>query len=213
MDLNDSTSNPYKHINDVYGVYTLKKKHKLVKRLRKHVEPMIHGTKVWGSSYLLMDYLENNPLAPGSHVMDLGCGWGALSIYCAVRQQARVTAVDADENVFPYLKVQAALNDVKLKTKCKKFHEISRKAFARQDVVLGSDICFWDNMVAPLYKVIKRFLMTGGQQVIIADPGRETFLALAKKCKKKLGAELVEYETSYPTEIDGYLLTISNPRN
>ncbi len=214
MDLNDSTtSNPHKHINDVYGVYTLKKKHKLVKRLRKHVEPMIHGTKVWGSSYLLMDYLENNPLAPGSHVMDLGCGWGALSIYCAVRQQARVTAVDADENVFPYLKVQAALNDVKLKTKCKKFHEISRKALARQDIVLGSDICFWDNMVAPLYKVIKRSLMAGGQQVIIADPGRETFLALAKKCKKKLGAELVEYKTSYPTEIEGYLLIISNPRN
>ncbi len=184
MNLTESTTNghQYKHLNDVYGVYTLKKKHKLVKRLRKHAEPIIHGTKVWDSSYLVMDYLETNPLAPASRVIDLGCGWGALSIYCAVRQQAKVTAVDADENVFPYLKVQAALNDVKLKSKCKKFHKISRKTLAKQDVVLGSDICFWDEMVASLYDTIKKSLQAGVQQVIIADPGREPFLNLAKKC-------------------------------
>lgn len=219
MNFNDSTTSTAanstrdKHLNDVYGVYTLKKKHKFVKRLRKHVEPIIHGTKVWDSSYLVMDYLEKNTLAAGSRVMDLGCGWGALSIYCAARHQAKVTAVDADENVFPYLKVQARLNSVTLKTKCKKFHKVSRKALAKQDIVLGSDICFWDNMVASLYKAIKRSLAAGVEQIIIADPGRETFLKLAKKCKKKLGAELLEYETSYPAAIDGYLLIISNPRD
>jgi predicted nicotinamide N-methyase len=211
LNLHDSNIHIDKHLNDVYGVYTLKKKHKLVKRLRRHAEPIIHGTKVWDSSYLVMDYLEHNPLAPRSRVMDLGCGWGALSIYCAVRHQAKVTAVDADENVFPYLKVQAALNDVKLKTQCRKFHKIPRQALAKQDLVIGSDICFWDNMVASLYKAIKKSLRAGVRQVIIADPGRETFLKLAKKCEKKLGAELIEYEISYPAAIDGYLLIVKNP--
>ncbi|MGI9288628.1 MAG: class I SAM-dependent methyltransferase [Pseudomonadales bacterium] len=213
MNLTDTSSHRDKHLNDAYGVYTLKKKHKLVKRLRKRSEPIIHGTKVWDSSYLVMDYLEKNPLAPRSRVMDLGCGWGSLSIYCAVRHQANVTAVDADENVFPYLNVQAALNDVTLKTKCNKFHKVSRKSLAKQDVVVGSDICFWDNMVTSLYKAIKKSLASGVRQVIIADPGRETFLKLAKKCEKKLDAELVEYKTSYPAAIDGYLLIISNSRN
>ncbi len=213
MNLNESGIQIPKHINDVYGVYTLKKKHKLVKRLRKQAEPSIHGTKVWDSSYLVMDYLERNPLTAGSRVMDLGCGWGALSIYCAVRQQAKVTAVDADENVFPYLKVQAALNDIKLKTKCKKFHKISRNTLAKHNVVLGSDICFWENMVASLYKTIKKSLQAGVHEIIIADPGRDPFLRLAKKCKNKFDAELIEHNTSYPAAVDGYLLIISNPNN
>lgn len=213
MNLNDPSIRDNKHINDIYGVYTFKKKHKLVKQLRKHAKPIIHGTKVWDSSYLVMDYLERHPLPPGCRVMDLGCGWGALSIYCAVRHQARVTAVDADDNVFPYLRMQAALNGVELKTRCRKFHQIPRKTLARQQVVVGSDICFWDNMVASLYKAINKSLRAGVQQIIIADPGRETFLRLAKKCKKRLGGELIECETSYPTAIDGYLLIISNPQN
>ncbi len=213
MNLNETSIPIPKHINDVFGVYTLKRKHKLVKRLRKHAEPIIHGTKVWDSSYLVMDYLESNPLAPASRVMDLGCGWGALSIYCAVRQHAKVTAVDADENVFPYLNVQAALNDIKLKSKCKKFHKISRKTLAKHNVVLGSDICFWEEMVASLYATIEKSMQAGVQQIIIADPGREPFLQLAKQCKKKFDAELIEYEISYPAAIDGYLLIISNPKD
>ena len=211
MNLNKSGIQIPKHINDVYGVYTLKKKHKLIKRLRKTAEPTIHGTKVWDSSYLIMDYLEANPLAAGNRVMDLGCGWGALSIYCAVRQHARVTAVDADENVFPYLNVQAALNDVKLKTRCMKFHKIPDESLAKQDIVLGSDICFWENMVDSLYKTIKKSLHAGVQQIVIADPGREPFLQLAKKCEKNFDAELMAYDTSYPAAVDGYLLVISNP--
>ena len=32
-------------------------------------------------------------LRPGSHLLDLGCGWGSLTVHAARRRQARVTAV------------------------------------------------------------------------------------------------------------------------
>ncbi len=47
--------------------------------------------------------------------MEVGCGWGLLSIYCAKNFQAQLTGVDADKNVFPFLKLHAKANGVKIK--------------------------------------------------------------------------------------------------
>ncbi len=192
-----------------YGVHALGKKHKLIKRVRKNNPfPEIHGTKVWGSSYLLMDYLENHPIAKGSRVMDLGCGWGALSIYCAKRFKARVTAVDADKHVFAYLAAQASYNRVELKTKRKRFEDLKTGTLAKQSLIIGSDICFWDELTDALYQTIKRARKSGGAKIIIADPGRSPFMKLAKKCRKRLGGELIEYSLEEPVVADGYLLVI-----
>lgn len=199
------------NIRESNGVFVFKKKHPVMKRLRKAIpSPEIHGDKVWPSSYFIMDYLEQNPLAENSKVLEIGCGWGLLSIYCASRFNAKVTGVDADENVFPYLKVHAALNDVKVKTKQTRFEEIKRKTLAKQDLVVGGDICFWDELVDPLYKVIKRSCKESVSTIVIADPGRTPFLKLAKRCKKKLGAELLPWSVDKPRKSEGYLLVINN---
>lgn len=199
------------HIKETNGVFVFKKKHPIMKRLRKGIpSPEIHGTKIWPSSYFIMDYLEQNPLPKKSRVMEIGCGWGLLSIYCASRFGAKVTSVDADENVFPYLRVHAALNDVEIKTRTKRFEELKRKTLAKQDFIAGGDICFWDELVDPLYKVIKKACEEGVGKIVIADPGRGPFLKLAKRCKKKFGGKLLDWSVDRPRKSEGYLLVIEN---
>jgi len=77
-------------------------------------------------------------------------------------------------------------------------------------MVLGGDICFWNELIDPLYSLIKKSLKNGVNTIVIADPGRSPFLKLAKKCKKKFGAELREVSIKDPVEEEGYLLIIRN---
>jgi len=110
--------------------------------------------------------------------------------------------------VLPYLKVHSALNDVKVKAKKSYFEKVSRKKLAKQDMVLGSDICFWPKLIDPLYKIINRSVKAGVKTIIIADPGRSPFLKLAKRCKRQFNAELIETTVTTPGQADGYLLSI-----
>ena len=105
---------PEEHIYRAYGIYLLTSQHRLIRRLKRVYEPSIHGNKAWRASFLLMDYLLHNP--PGGRARH-GPGWrlgGAGGVFCARRFKARVTGVDLDSNVFPFLEVIAALNDVKV---------------------------------------------------------------------------------------------------
>lgn len=103
------------HTIHTRGITLLRSGHREVRRLKRanHV-PSIHGNKVWNSSFLIMDQLTRDrralSLGPDTHLMDIGCGWGPLSIFAAKRLGCRVTAVDADEDVFPYLELHAAIN-------------------------------------------------------------------------------------------------------
>ena len=200
--------NDLKHLKKTAGLYVLKRKHPLLKRLRKTWPAEIHGDKIWSSSYLIMNYLNKNPLPENAKVMEIGCGWGLLSIYCAKNFKADVTGIDADPNVLPYLKVHSALNEVDVKTKEKYFHKVSEKMLTGYDGVFGGDICFWPKLVDPLYKLIKRAHKAGVKTIIIADPGRSPFFKLAKKCKKKFGGKVIEKTIKKPGKADGYLLVI-----
>ncbi len=208
-----SASEKSRHIKRTAGLYVLTKKHPLLKRLKKiWPAPAIHGDKIWSSSYLIMHYLDKHPIMPDTRVMEIGCGWGLLGIYCASKYQVQVTGVDADANVLPYLKVHSALNDVKIKTKRRYFHKVGSGLLSKQDLVVGSDICFWPKLVDPLYKLIKRSMNAGVKSVIIADPGRSPFFKLAKKCGKKFNIKIKEMEISDPAKASGYLLIVK-PRD
>lgn len=202
-----STSN----IQTVRGVKLFSKKHKsLQKLLAKSDSPEIHGDKVWFSSYFIMDYLEANPPALKSRIMEIGSGWGVLGIFCALNYQAKVTAVDADRNVFPYLDIHAELNTVKIKTRVCRYENLKPALLAKQDMILGGDICFWDELVEPLYTLISNALEQGVKRIVIADPGRPPFLTLARRCKKLHKAKLKSVSITSPRSHSGYLLIINN---
>jgi predicted nicotinamide N-methyase len=195
----------------VRGLTVYKNKSKAVTSLLElNDDPEIHGHKIWYSSFFVMDYLSANPPAKKANIMEIGCGWGLLSIYCAKKFQANLTGVDADKNVFPFLKLHAKANGVKIKRNNSRFENLKRNTLAKQDLILGADICFWKELVEPLYKMINKSIQAGVPRIIIADPGRSPFLKLAKRCIKNFDADLIEVKISKPNKKEGYLLIIES---
>jgi predicted nicotinamide N-methyase len=125
-----------------------------------------------------MEVLKNHGLSSGLNVMEVGCGWGLAGIYCAKNHVANVTCVDIDSEVFPYLSLHSDLNRVQVSTLCMGFDEIESRQLAGIDVLIGADICFWDEMADSLQALIIRALAAGVRLVVIADPGRVTFEVL-----------------------------------
>ncbi|MGJ8685905.1 MAG: class I SAM-dependent methyltransferase [Spongiibacteraceae bacterium] len=198
-----------KDINVCHDILILKKSHKIIRRMKRILpEPEIHGYQVWGSSFLIMDYLLKNPPKKKTKLIEVGSGWGILSIFCAEKFKAQVTAVDADEHVFPYLESHALLNDVTIKPLVARYEELGEKELKGQKIMLGGDICFWNSLVTPLYSAIESALAAGVETIIIADPGREPFHKLARKCKKNFNAELIDWEVKEPKSVTGELLII-----
>ena len=194
-----------------YGIRALQARHPEVRKLKRLHTPSVHGNKHWASSWLLMDYFRHHALPPGARVMEIGCGWGLAGIYCAKKYGAIVTSVDIDPEVFPYLCLHADLNKVRIATLQKKFNRLQKSHLRDFDIVIGADICFWDKMVNPLKRFIRRALHAGVQLVTIADPGRPTFEKISDYFVKKRRGEIQDWTVHRPRNFQGRLLTIKPP--
>lgn len=202
-------SKKLKHYKVARDLVILKTKNKHIKKLKEKGHPSIHGYKVWKSSFLIMDYLDHHPIQERSRVIELGSGWGLLSIYLNKTFDAEVTAMDADKNVFPFLDLHAKINQAKVKTQITEFAKIKRGKFRKTDYIFGSDICFWGKLTKDLTDLVDRAMESGVNKIVFADPGRPPFLKLHKKCKKKYNAELLEWDTEKPSSYEGYLLVVT----
>lgn len=196
------------HIYQAYGIYLLRPQHRLIRRLKRRYQPSVHGNKAWQASFLLMDYLQSKPIAKNTNVLEIGCGWGPGSVYCASRFQAKVTSLDIDREVFPFLDVLAEFNSVKVKPMVSKFENLKAKQLAEYPTIIGSDICFWDNMVKPLCQLINRAMKAGTQRFIITDPGRPTFREVVDTCSKKFKVKLQEWRAVEPKKLEGEVVEI-----
>ncbi|MCP4666436.1 MAG: methyltransferase [Deltaproteobacteria bacterium] len=193
-----------------YGIRVLLSRHPEIRRLKRLNTPMVHGTRHWNTSWLLIDYLKRHGLPRKAHVMELGCGWGLAGIYCAKKHGATVTCVDIDAEVFPYLRLHADINKVDISVMNKGFDGLTGRLLKGVDVLIGADICFWDNMIDPLKRLILRALRKGVRLVVIADPGRSPFHQLCEYFLEKRGADALDWTTGRPRRIGGRLLTIGS---
>mgnify|MGYP006159325367 CR=1 FL=1 len=192
-----------------FGVTILKSNHRRIRALKKEHEPDIHGDKVWNSSFLIMDYLNRQGIKSGSKVMEVGCGWGLLGIYCAKKWGVEVVGVDADEKVFPYLHLHAEANEVTVQTRQDRFENLKKKQLKGTNLVVGGDICFWDELIDPLSKLVDRSMKAGVDQIILADPGRPPFDEVCERAEKKWGAEVKQWSVTKPSKASGWLLIIN----
>lgn len=191
-----------------YGLKVLQSPHKDIRRLKREHAPSLHGYKHWGAGWLLIDYMRRCGMRPNSRVMDLGCGWGLVGIFCARNFGARVTAVDKDPAVFPFLELHAGINGVALRALQSGFEKLRCRELAQVDVIVGSDICFWDSMVNPLRLLILRALRCGVRGVVISDPGRETFEELGRYFTKRKLGEIIDWTAPRPHATRGRILRI-----
>ncbi|TVS16194.1 MAG: class I SAM-dependent methyltransferase [Gammaproteobacteria bacterium] len=199
---------PVRNLRRVNGLTILEARDPRMRQLRRagHVAE-IHGNKVWNSSFLVMQHLKRHPLPKRTRVLEIGCGWGLLGLFCAQRFDCRVHGIDADANVLPYLQLHAEVNSVQMTAERRSFEQLSTAFLAEFDVILGADVCFWDDMARQLYNLIRRARRAGVSQTIIADPGRPPFDALAERCAARLdGVERLQRRLSRPVRAYGELL-------
>ena len=199
---------PEKHTQGAYGIWLYTEKHPKIKRIKKQVTPSAHGDRHWDSSYLLMDFFKQHNIPKKSRVLDVGCGWGPTSIYFA-RQGCKVTGMDVDADVFAFLQAQAELNDVSITTLNCAMKDMDKKDLAKFDVIVGGDICFWDELADEWFSMLKRAAQAGVKTVVLADPGRSPFFSLIKKCEKHWPTEHIDWYALEPQYFSGNLVKIT----
>lgn len=197
------------HWDSFRGIKALKSSHPEVRRIkRQNDDPSLHGNKVWRSSFAVIDYLHHNPLPRGARVLDVGCGWGLTGIWLAKTYGADVLAVDADPAVEPYLQLQAELNKVKVTFATRRFEELRKRDLEGVHTMIGADICFWEEMVQPLFKLLKRARKAGVVRSIVADPGRPPFWSLAERAEARLDATVITHRVNKPRPAQKPLLIV-----
>ncbi|WP_052481041.1 class I SAM-dependent methyltransferase [Gilvimarinus agarilyticus] len=201
-----------KHLYKLHGLLLPKAQHKEIRRFKRlYDEPSLHGTKVWRTSAVLMDYLLQNPIKKGAKVLEIGCGWGGLSCFMATQFNAKVIATDADKALAPYVEFVKQLNDVKRVTfQAKRFEKITKKDLQGVHTLIGSEICFWDEMTKPLFNLIKRARAAGVKRILIADPGRTPFLKLVDLCDEKFECDMFGHSIKKPWKTEKFILSVES---
>src|SRR5215467_10704656 len=195
-----------------FGLTILSPSHPEVRRLQHAVvQPSLHGHKVWPTSFVLLDYLYQRGVSPQARVLDLGCGWGLVGIACAKTFQAQVTGLDADPAVFPYLQLHAQRNGVHITTQQGSFADLTPQDLAAFDVIVGTDICFWEELVDPLYELVRHGVAAGVAEILLADPGRPPFDDLCERCAQQGNVEVLDWAMTTPVAERGRILRVVGP--
>jgi len=118
--------------------------------------------------------------------------------------------MDADPAVFPYLEAVAELNKVSTSAMVNRFEKLTKRQLSSIDLLVGGDICFWDELVKPVNKMIDKAIEAGVKQIIIADPERPTFHTMAEKAIRKHGGDLINWSIGGKIKASGALLVINN---
>ena len=198
------------HIHLYKGLKVLKSSHPEVRKIKRQQSGhSAHGNKVWRSSFVMLDYLETHPLEDNSRALEIGCGWGLTGLYLSKFQNIDVKGIDIDPSVKPYFDLQNKINGCELNFEACSFEALSYQTLSEYQYLLGTDICFWDELTQPLFDLIQKARTAGVKKILIADPGRPPFWALAERCADKLGSEVITRRIDQPWKSEKYILVIT----
>jgi predicted nicotinamide N-methyase len=139
-----------------------------------------YWARPWPAGLTLASVVE---VAPGTRVLELGCGLAAPSI-AAARQGASVLATDGSSDAVAFAAHCLALNDVDGEVAVADWASDGDALVARGpwDVVLAADVFYTQENAQTGLRLFPRLLADGGR-VLLTDPGRAAihdFLAGAR---------------------------------
>jgi predicted nicotinamide N-methyase len=141
----------------------------------------------WPSGRVLAETVLASPPAPGTRVLELGCGLGLPSI-AAARAGAQMLATDGASDAVAFAAHSFALNDVVGEVAHVDWGEHGEALAERGpwDLVLAADVFYLQANVQLALRLLPRLLAPGGE-VWLADPrraGTRDFLASARSSFK-----------------------------
>ena len=158
------------HIINHCGLKILRSTHPEVRKIKRLQQGhSAHGNKVWRSSFALIDYLETYPFKAKSKVLEIGCGWGLSGLFLTKNQDVNVTGIDIDSSVQPYFELQNSINGCEVEFQERSFETLYENELNDYQYIIGSDVCFWDEMTNPLLDLLQRAIKSGVEKILIAD--------------------------------------------
>jgi predicted nicotinamide N-methyase len=140
-------------------------------------------TRLWESAQALAEVMAARAeLWPGRRVLELGCGLG-LPALVAARLGAEVTATDFHPHNGPFFLANARENGLD-RIRYERLDWRLPHLPGDFDIVLGSDLIYEADMVAPFVSCATRYCLPGGL-LLFADPGRKN---LQRTCTALEGA-------------------------
>ena len=171
-----------------------------IKKIKRQTKkPISHGNKVWNSSITIIDFLSRYNLSKVKTAIDIGCGWGVVLAYLQ-KQGIDCGGIDIDVNTKPFVDVVNKYNKTSVEVLYMDYKDLPEVVFDKIDLIIGCDICYWEQHVGNIQKLVKEAKCP----ILIADPGRDTFWDLTKKVK----GNLHEIALKKPRSVRGYVYEI-----
>ncbi|MGE3273903.1 MAG: methyltransferase [Vicinamibacterales bacterium] len=147
--------------------------------MRRGLRPVEFGDRVWPAALCAMSHVAVDAT---DRVVEIGCGWGIVGIHLARTCGARVTCTDADPRLQPFVDAHASLNGVAVPFEAHSFADLAQDPSVA-DVIVGSDICYSDEVVADLIRLVDASAAAGVRRFVITDAGRPDFETLLTHCQ------------------------------
>ncbi len=193
----------------VHGVKALKPNHPEVISLhRQGFQPSDFGSRIWRSSYLLIDYLSGHSLRDTQWAMELGCGWGLAGTYLQKTFDIEVIATDRDADVFPFQQLVCRHNDVDMRTRHCSLSGLREHDLRDIDLMIGADICYSDNNARDIEHLCLHMTRQHGVELILADSGRAPFWDLAERLGRRYSVKMTPLTLELPTAVSGHVLHV-----
>jgi predicted nicotinamide N-methyase len=145
--------------------------------------PVPYWARPWPSGTVLAGALRDDPPAPGTRVLELGCGL-ALPSVVAAQAGAHVLATDGASDAVAFAAHVLALNEVEGDVACADWTEHGEQLVERGpfDLVLAADVLYTQANVEAALRLFPRLVAPGGE-LRVADPNRagaQGFLSAAR---------------------------------